>query len=224
MSEDDPTVEAQVFVAKETSKCSVMVGEEVGGGKLGKQAVQYIADGSATFNMTPDADGLTNYRDCNRPLRLADGGTTSIAGYCDLTVAFCSDNGWVYVKLHDVVHASLLSYNFISLLSLALKGHTYAGDKGGVTLKLKGAKTVHFPLILKHCRQYEYRPKAKGRVVDTACAVIAPVQAKAPTTPLTSIPSTALTAAHMRYCCSRKRWSSKESTLAGNSTSAGGVQ
>ena len=34
MSVEDLTVEAQAFIAKETGKCSVMVGEEVGGGEL----------------------------------------------------------------------------------------------------------------------------------------------------------------------------------------------
>ena len=138
---------------------------------------------AATCNMTPDADGLTNYRECSRPLGLANGGTTSIAGYGDLAVAFHSDNGWVYIKRHDVIHTQLLSYNLISLPSLALKDHTYAGDKDGVTLKLKGRKTVHFPLVEKFCCQYGYHPEAKSRVVDTACAVIAPGQAKAPITP-----------------------------------------
>ena len=176
-------MEAQAFVAEETGKYRVTVGEEVGGGELGKQVVQYIADSVTTCHMTPDTDGLTNYRECSRPLDLPNGGTTSIAGYGDLTVAFRSDNGWVRVKLHDVAHAPLLSYNLISLPSLALKGHTYAGDKDGVTLKLKGRKTVHFPLIGKLCRQYGYRPEAKGRVVDTACVEIASGQAKAPTTP-----------------------------------------
>ena len=61
----------------------------------------------------------------------------------------------------------LFSY-LVLLPFLALKGHTYAGNKDGVTLKLKGGKTVHFPLIGKICRQYGYRPGAKGRVVDTA--------------------------------------------------------
>ena len=60
-------MEAQAFVAKEIRKCSVMVGKEVGGGELGKQVVQYIADNVATCNMTPDADDLTNYRECSRP-------------------------------------------------------------------------------------------------------------------------------------------------------------
>ena len=39
MSEEDLAVEAEAFVVKETGKCSVMVGEEVGGGELGKQVV-----------------------------------------------------------------------------------------------------------------------------------------------------------------------------------------
>ena len=107
MSEEDLAVEAQAFVAKKTGKCRVVVGEEVGGGELGKQLVQYMGDSAATCNMTPDADGLTNYREYSRPLGLASGGTTSIASYGDLTVASRSDNGWVHVKLPDVGHAPL---------------------------------------------------------------------------------------------------------------------
>ena len=103
-------------MVKETRKCRVMVREEVGGGELGKQVVQYIADSAAIRNMTPDVDGLTNYRACSRPLGLANEGTTSIAGYGDLTVAFRSDNGWVHVKLHDVGH-TLLFFFFISLIA-----------------------------------------------------------------------------------------------------------
>ena len=89
----------------------------------------------------------------------------------------------MHVKLHDVAYAPLLSYNSISLPSLALKGHTYAGDKDEVTLKLKGEKTAHFPLFKKLYLQCGYRPEAEGRVVQTACAVISPGQAKALTTP-----------------------------------------
>ena len=122
----------------------------------------------------PDADGLTSYRESRRPLVFANGGTTSIAGYGGLTATFRSDNGWVHVKLHDVAHASLLGYNLTSLSSLALKGHTYEGDKDWVTLKLKGRKIVHFPLIEKLRCLYGYHPEAKGGMVDTACAVNAP--------------------------------------------------
>ena len=146
ITEVDLAVEAQAFVVKETGKDRVMVEEEVGSGELGKQVVQYIADSVAVCNMTPGAVGLTNYRECSRPLDRANWATTSIAGYGDLTVAFRSGNGWMHVKRHDVVHTPLLSYNLISLPSLALKGHMCAGDKDGVTLKLKGGETVHYPL------------------------------------------------------------------------------
>ena len=49
---------------------------------------------------------------------------------------------------------------------------------------MQEGKTVHFPQIGKLCRQYRYRPEVKGRVVDTACAMIASGQAKPPTTPI----------------------------------------
>ena len=107
--------------------------------------MQYIADRAATCHMTLDADGLTNYKECSRPLDLVNGGPTSIAGYGDLTVAFRSDNRWVQVKLHGVAHTPLLSYNLISLPSLVLEGHAYAGDKDGVILTLNRGKTIHFP-------------------------------------------------------------------------------
>ena len=57
MSEDDLAVETQAFVAKETGKCRMVVGEEVGGGELGKQVVQFIADSTAICNMRSYVDG-----------------------------------------------------------------------------------------------------------------------------------------------------------------------
>ena len=145
---------------------------------LDKQVVQYIADSAATCNMTPDADGLTNYRECSRPLGLANGEEISIVGYGDLTVNFRTDHRWVRVKMNDVAHVPQLSHNLISLPSMTLKGHTYMGDKGGVTLKLKGGETVFFPLVGKLCRQYGFRPEAAGSMVDSACTTIAPGKTK----------------------------------------------
>ena len=71
--EEDPALEAQAYAATEAGKCSMTIGDTVGGVALDKQVVQYIADSAATCNMTPDADGLTNYRECSRPLGLANG-------------------------------------------------------------------------------------------------------------------------------------------------------
>ena len=92
---------------------------------LDKQVVQYIADSAATCNMTPDADALTNYRECSRPLGLANGEAISIVGYGDLTVNLRTDHGWVRVGMNDVAHVRLLNYNLISLPSMILQSHTY---------------------------------------------------------------------------------------------------
>ena len=181
--EEDLAVEAQAFAVSEAGKCSVTIGDAVGGVALDKQVVQYIADSAATCNMTPDADGLTNYRECSKPLGLANGEEISIVGYGDLTVNFRTDHRWVRVKMNDVAHVPQLSHNLISLPSMTLKGHTYMGDKGGVTLKLKGGETVFFPLVGKLCRQYGFRPEAAGSMVDSACTTIAPGKTKTPTTP-----------------------------------------
>ena len=181
--EEDLAVEAQAFAVSKAGKCSVTIGDAVGGVALDKQVVQYIADSAATCNMTPDADGLTNYRECSRPLGLANGEEISIVGYGDLTVNFRTDHRWVRVKMNDVAHVPQLSHNLISLPSMTLKGHTYMGDKGGVTLKLKGGETVFFPLVGKLCRQYGFRPEAAGSMVDSACTTIAPGKTKTPTTP-----------------------------------------
>ena len=178
--EEDLAVEAQAFAVSEAGKCSVTIGDAVGGVALDKQVMHYIADSAATCSMTPNSDGLTCYRECSRPLGLANGEEITIVGYGDLTVDFRTNHGWVRVEMNDVAHVPQLSYNLISLPSMAQKGHTYTGDKDGVTLELKGGKTVFFPLVGKLCRQYGYRPKVANNMVDTACAVIAPGKVKAP--------------------------------------------
>ena len=181
--EEDLAVEAQAFAVSEAGKCSVTIGDAVGGVALDKQVMHYIADSAATCNMTPNSDGLTCYRECSRPLGLANGEEITIVGYGDLTVDFRTNQGWVRVEMNDVAHVPQLSYNIISLPSMAQKGHTYTGDKDGVTLELKGGKTVCFPLVGKLCRQYGYRPKTANNMVDTACTTIAPGKTKTPTTP-----------------------------------------
>ena len=181
--EEDLAVEAQAFAVSEAGKRSVTIGDAVGGVALDKQVMHYIADSAATCNMTPNSDGLTCYRECSRPLGLANGEEITIVGYGDLTVDFRTNQGWVRVEMNNVAHVPQLSYNLISLPSMAQKGHTYTGDKDGVTLELKGGKTVFFPLVDKLCRQYGYRPKTANNMVDTACTTIAPGKTKTPTTP-----------------------------------------
>ena len=181
--EEDLTVEAQTFAVTEAGKCSVTTGDVVRDVALDKQVVQYIADSAATCNMMPDADGLTNYRECSRSLGRANGEAIFIVGYDDLTVNLRTDHGWVRVEMNDVAHTPLLNNNLISLPSMTLQGHTYTGDKDGITLKLNGGEIVLFPLVGKIYRQYGYRPGAADSTVDTARATIAPGKAKAPATP-----------------------------------------
>ena len=138
-----------MFAANAIGKCSLSIGEEVGDGELDKQVAQYIADSEATCHLTPDADGLTNYRECSRPLGLADRRKISIAGYGYLTVAFRSNDSCVHVELHDVAHAPLLCYKLVSLTSLAQEGHPSAVQESGVTLKLKGGGGGAIPLNRK---------------------------------------------------------------------------
>ena len=148
VSKEDLVVEAQTFAVTEAGKCSVTIGDAVGGVALDKKVVQYIADSAATCNMTPDTDGLTNHRECSRPLGLANGDAISIVGYGDLTVNLRTDHGWVRVEMNDVAHVPLLNY-LIPLPSMTLQGLTYNGDKDGITLKLNGGETVFFPLVGK---------------------------------------------------------------------------
>ena len=74
----------------DAGKCSATIDDRVGGEALDKQVVQYIADSAATCNMTPDADGLTHYRECSRPLGLANGEEISRALHGSL-FWFCTD-------------------------------------------------------------------------------------------------------------------------------------
>ena len=181
---DDDSEEEHVFAANTTGKCSLRIGEEVGDGELDKQLTQYTADSSgATCHMTSNADGLNNYQKCSRPLGLPDTRKISIAGYGDLTVAFRPNDSWVQIKLRDVAHIPLLSYNLVSLTALAQESQPSAVEESGVTLKLKGGGTVLFPLIGKLCRQHGYRPETTDKMVDTACTVISPGQAKASHSP-----------------------------------------
>ena len=77
---DDDSEEEKMFAANATGKCNLRIGEEVGDGELDKKAAQYIADSGASCHLTPNADGLINYRECSRPLGLADRRKLSIAG------------------------------------------------------------------------------------------------------------------------------------------------
>ena len=64
----------------------------------------WLCDSGASTHMTPSADGIINYRECNLKLRIADGSSRTIEGYDDINFAFRSGNGLVRVTLTNVAH------------------------------------------------------------------------------------------------------------------------
>ena len=124
-----------MFAANARGKCSLIIGQDVGYGEFERQVAQHIADTRGTCHLTPDADCLKSYEKWSRSLDLAVRRKIAIAGYGDLTLAFRFNESWVHVQLHDVPHAPLLSYNRISLTSLAPEDHLSAVEESGVTLK-----------------------------------------------------------------------------------------
>ncbi|CAM9922406.1 unnamed protein product, partial [Laminaria digitata] len=104
VDDDDDSVHTSAFKAEETSECGD-VGREMGEGESDWQVRDeaWICDSGASTHMTPSADYMTNYRECNLKLRIADGSTRSIEGYGDIKVVFRSGNGLlVDVLLKDV--------------------------------------------------------------------------------------------------------------------------
>ncbi|CAM9607237.1 unnamed protein product, partial [Laminaria digitata] len=102
VDDDDSSVHASAFKVEETGECSD-VGSRMGKGESAWQVGDgaTICDSEASTHMTPSADCMTNYRECNLKLRIADRSTRSIEGYGDIRVIFRSGNGLVDVLLKD---------------------------------------------------------------------------------------------------------------------------
>ena len=61
--------------------------------------------------MMPSADCMTNYRERNLKLSIADGSTRTIEGYGDVSFVFRSGYGLVQVLLTNVAHVPDLRHN-----------------------------------------------------------------------------------------------------------------
>ncbi|CAN0500014.1 unnamed protein product [Scytosiphon promiscuus] len=85
----------------------------------------WICDSGATTHITPSADCMVNYKECNLKLRIADGSTRLIGGYCDVRFVFRSGNGFVQVPITSVAHVPDLRYHLFSLPTLVKNGHTF---------------------------------------------------------------------------------------------------
>ena len=115
--------------------------------KAGKTHQNWCLDSGASGQMSPDSTGMTNFRQCDQVLVVANGARLPIEGHGNLAVEF--DNGWkkMHVELIDVAYVRLLSYHLFSLRSAVKRGDTYLGDSRGITLKLKSCKTFLVPEI-----------------------------------------------------------------------------
>ena len=164
----DDAVDAASFVARAEGCIDASIserlhgalaasGKSVGGGcaggadgsalKAGKTYENWCLDSGASGHMSPDSTGMTNFRQCDKVLVVANAARLPIEGHGNLVVEF--DNGWkkIHVELIDVAYIPLLSYHRFFLRSAVKRGHTYLGDSRGITLKLKPGKTFLVPEI-----------------------------------------------------------------------------
>ncbi|CAN0394375.1 unnamed protein product, partial [Scytosiphon promiscuus] len=75
----------------------------------------WIFDSGASGHVTPNADHLANFRQCQCCLRVASGSLLPIEGHGDIIVDFQSVEGVVRVVLSNVAFVPRLNYNLLSL-------------------------------------------------------------------------------------------------------------
>ena len=104
---------------------------------------RWVADDSGCSQfITPFADYMVNYREGGGVVRIADGRAMPIEIIGNSSTSFWSSKDWVQVVLPNVAHVPLLGYNFLSLKSVADRGHKCIGEKKRVALHLKNGKTL----------------------------------------------------------------------------------
>ncbi|CAN0562204.1 unnamed protein product [Laminaria digitata] len=114
---------------------------------------------------------MTNYRPCNKFLRIASGAELPIEGRGNLVVDFQSGQGSVRQVLYNVAYVPSLSYHLFSLPACVGQGHTYVGDSTGITVNFKSGDSLLVPLVGDMYFSYGYRLDDDDEV---ACAVISP--------------------------------------------------
>ena len=131
----------------------------------------WLCDSGASTHMTPSADGMINYRECNFKLRIADGSTHTIEGFGDINFVLRSGNGLVQVTLTTIAHVPDLRYHLFSLPTLVKHGHAFEGRPAGIVVKLKSERSIVFPLTGNLYSLYGYRVDCSTR--GDACAILA---------------------------------------------------
>ena len=98
--------------------------------------------------MTPNPVSMTNYRECDGVVRVANGVALPIEGVGDILMSFQSDFGETDLQLLNVAFVPLLSHNLLSLKQFTRRaGHSYRGDGDGVTLFCKSGRWFFAPTV-----------------------------------------------------------------------------
>ena len=135
--------EQDAFVCDAPGKCFDEPGKR-GRNSLAWQMGDFpvICDNRASCHTSELSTGMINYRKANATMRTASRKRYPIGGYSDLLLTFRSSSGEVPMLLRNVAHVPSLSYHPLSLRVAADNGHTYTGNKNGVTVKIKSGETL----------------------------------------------------------------------------------
>ena len=151
--------------------------------------------------MTLNPVSMTNCRECDDVVRVANGVALPIEGVGDILMSSQSDFGETDLQLLNLAFVPLLSHNLLPLKQFTRRaGHSYRGDGDGATLFCKSGRWFFAPTVGKLDQMRGYRTGS-----DSACATIAPA-VKPPTSTLKSIlmNSTALLDMFTRNFCWRR--------------------
>ena len=120
--------------------------------------------------MTPNPVSMTNYREYDGVVRVANGVAFPIEGVGDILMSFQSDIGETHLQLLNIVFVPLLSHNLLLLKQFTRRaGHSYRGDGDGVTLFGKSGIWFFATTVGKLDQMQGYRARSDG-----VCATIAP--------------------------------------------------
>ncbi len=174
-------MEVKDAVCGHVPEAHVASGECVGGDPIGgieglalqvgeAKTESWCFDSGASNDVSFSSDKMTNFRPCNKVLRVANGAHLPIEGHGNLVVEFQSGQGSVRMELFNVAYVPALSYHLLSLPMAVAQGHTYTGDEKGITVHMKSGEELLVPLVGKMHFSYGYRLGSD----EQACAVIAP--------------------------------------------------
>ncbi|CAB1106624.1 unnamed protein product [Ectocarpus sp. CCAP 1310/34] len=146
---DADSVDNQAFCAAPglPGECGAVDLGLVGVTELGQDVMVYVADTAATCSMFRCANAFVNYRECSGWVKGIGGNKAPVPllGYGDVTVVFLTEGGRVPVLIMNAAHVPESPRNLLSLSALAEEGHTYSGQKGGLTLTTRAGGKVWFP-------------------------------------------------------------------------------